>query len=192
MNEHESINWQAIREELIWDDEAHHLRRESERLRQRAAQYAAADQHTGDDRRTQTELIFDLGAERYGVDVMLVRGLRTLPRLTPVPGSPRFYKGVVNLRGQIVTVMDLRPFIDVTEAGDERNPPTELVVVQAGRLEIALLAHHVYGVAQIAQADITLTSDIRYTRGVTPDRLVLLDIAAMFNDERLITGGTEG
>lgn len=185
------INWQAIRAELIWEDGPLNDVRENQRLQKRAEQYAAPVQDDTSTSQNQMELVFDLGAERYGIDVMLVRGLRVLPRMTPVPGTPSFYKGVVNLRGQIITVMDLRPFINIGSGSDDRHPPEELVVVRSGRLEIALLAHHVHGVALISQAEITPMSDIRYTRGVTRHRLVLLDIAAMFEDERLVTGGPE-
>lgn len=183
----EHINWDAVRAELQWDDTRYAEQIEQSRLLQRARQYAA-DPVAGDDLDEQTlpVLVFDLGGERYGVDVMLVRGLRDLPHITPVPGSPHFYRGVVNLRGQIVTVMDLRPFFDM--ATGEETPPAELVVVKSGRLEIALLAHHIHGVQSIPQDTVASTGEIRYTRGVTADRLVLLDIAALFEDERLIAG----
>lgn len=183
------IDWDALRAELQWDDSDYEAHVERDRLVRRAQQYAAAQTDEYVDAETLSVLVFDLGGERYGIDVMLVRGLRDLPHLTPVPGSPRFYTGVVNLRGQIVTVMDLRPFFDMTV--NDAQSPAELVVVKSGRLELALLAHHIHGVKAIPQADIASTGEIRYTRGVTADRLVLLDIAAMFEDERLITGGPE-
>lgn len=183
----ETINWDAVRAELQWDDRRYAEQMEQARLHQRAQQYAAAstlDSYV--EAKTLPALVFDLGGERYGVDVMLVRGLRDLPQITPVPGAPHFYPGVVNLRGQIVTVMDLRPFFDM--AIHQISPPAELVVVKSGRLELALLAHHIHGVQAISQADIASTGEIRYTRGVTAERLVLLDIAALFEDERLIAG----
>ncbi len=185
----EDIDWDAIRSDLRWDDPENEETTESSRLRLRAQQYAARVDWHDTDAQTLPTLVFDLGGENYGVDVMLVRSLRELPRLTRVPGSPHFYKGVVNLRGQIVTVMDLRPFFEMKV--DDEKPPAELVVVKYGWLEIALLAHHVFGVRQVPVTDISSTGEIRYTRGVTSDRLVLLDAAAMFEDPRLVAGGPE-
>lgn len=159
------------------------------RLRQRAAQYAAPLTEPDSAADRFTALTFDLGGERYGVDVMLVQAIRTAPHITPVPGSPRFYRGVVNLRGRITTVLDLRVFFDLN--ADDLQQPDELVVVRANRLEMALLAHHVRGVDDIPKAEIEPMTDMRYTFGVTPERLVLLDIAALFEDERLVIGGVD-
>lgn len=185
----DEMDWDAIRADLRWGDPEQAEKLESSRLVLRAQQYAAPIASVRDDAETLPTLIFDLGGERYGVDVMLVRGLRELPHLTIVPGAPRFYKGVVNLRGQIITVMDVRPFFDMTV--NDATPPAELVVVKSGRLEIALLAHHIFGVKYVPQVDIASTGEIRYTRGVTADRLVLLDVASMFEDDRLFAGGVE-
>jgi purine-binding chemotaxis protein CheW len=185
----QDIDWDAVRAELQWDNSRYTEAAEQSRLILRAQQYASAKGSEYIDTQTLLVLTFDLGGERYGVDVMLVRGLRDLPHVTHVPGSPRFYTGVVNLRGQIITVMDLRPFFDMPV--NDSEPPSELVVVKSGRLELALLAHHIHGVQSIPQADVVSAGEIRYTRGVTANRLVLLDIAALFEDERLIAGGPE-
>ncbi len=51
---------------------------------------------------------FTIGEVNYGVPVEQVREVRDMQTVTPVPGSPAFVEGVTNLRGQIITVMDLR------------------------------------------------------------------------------------
>jgi purine-binding chemotaxis protein CheW len=159
------------------------------RLRERAQQYAAPLPDSVPEDRYQTVLAFELGNEQYAVDVMLVRAVRTLPNVTPVPGSPPFYRGVVNLRGKIVTLFDLRYFFDMLPHDDQ--PPHELIVVEANRLEMALVCHHVRGVTRVLHSEIAGLPDIRYTRGVTLDRLILLDIAALFEDDRLMIGERE-
>lgn len=117
---------------------------------------------------------------------MLVQAVRTLPRITPVPGVPAFYRGVVNLRGKITTVIDLRLFFDIST--EEAAPPGELVVVRSNNLEMGLLAHYVQGVVSVPYALLEPMPDMRYARGVTADRLVLLDLAPLFEDNRLIIG----
>jgi purine-binding chemotaxis protein CheW len=120
---------------------------------------------------------------------MLIRGVRSAGKITPVPGVPSFYPGVVNIRGQIVTVLDLRVLFGLEI--DRRDVPDEMIVVQSGRLELGLLAHHVRGVVNIPAAAVEPLDEVRYARGITGDRLVLLDVPRLFEDERLIVGGIE-
>ena len=124
------------------------------------------------------------------MDVMTVRGVRTIPHVTRVPGTPSFYRGVVNVRGQVITVLDLRLFFNVPVA-EEQGAPDELVVVQSGGLEIGLLADNIEGVVTIPAAEFEPVDNIRYAFGVTKDQLVLLDIQHLLEDEQLIIGGTE-
>ena len=53
-------------------------------------------------------LTFSLGREEYGVSIGLVKEINGMMDITPVPGAPHYIKGVINLRGKIVPVMDLR------------------------------------------------------------------------------------
>src|SRR6478752_6124126 len=53
-------------------------------------------------------LVFKLGSEEYGVDILKVQEIRGYEKVTPIPRSPDYLKGVVNLRGTIVPVIDLR------------------------------------------------------------------------------------
>ncbi|MBZ0303209.1 MAG: chemotaxis protein CheW, partial [Anaerolineae bacterium] len=67
-----------------------------QRLQQRARLYAAPNQRIEiAPENVLTVLTFELGSEHYGVDVMKVRGVRTISRITRVPGTPNFYRGVV-------------------------------------------------------------------------------------------------
>ena len=117
-----------------------------------------------------TVLGFELGGERYGVDVMLVRGVRNLTKIARVPGIPSFYRGVVNVRGQILTVLDLRTFFDIPVASTD-HMPEELVTVRANDLEIGLLADSVSGVVTVPREAIVPSDNIRYALGVTAERL---------------------
>jgi purine-binding chemotaxis protein CheW len=184
------IDWQSLRRELEWEQSNRQEDTNLRRLQQRARQYAALLPNAqADEVATASVLAFQLGRERYALDVMLVRSVRTAGRITAVPGVPYFYPGVVNLRGQITTVLDLRGFFDVQQRSPE--PARELIIVQANALELALLAHHIEGVAQIPLSHIEPLPDVRYSRGVTSDGLVLLDILSLFEDERLIVGSTQ-
>jgi purine-binding chemotaxis protein CheW len=181
-NHTQSIDWQSIRESLTWDEQAQY----DLLLSIRAQQYAQPSRIRDAKSDHLTVLTFKLNFERYAIDVMPVRAIRPLSRITPVPSLPPFYRGVVNLRGQIITVLDLQRFFNL---GD--TPAHELIIIQSNQLEIGLLTVHVEGVASIPIQAIEPIESIRYASGVTPERLIILDIAALFEDERLIIGGQE-
>lgn len=187
----DQIDWDEIWKSFAWNDGANAEEAIARRLQQRARQYAAPtrslDVVTEDAR---TVLAFGLADERYGVDVMVVRGVRTVDRIVRVPGTQAFYRGVVNVRGQVLTVMDLRVFFDIP-VNDELRVPDELVVVQAAGLQIGLLAHDIEGVMTIPTSEFEPVDNMRYALGVTTDQLVLLDIPRLLEDDQLIVGGKE-
>ena len=83
----------------------------------------------------QKLLSFSLGNEEYGVSIMKVKELIGMMDITPVPKTPDFIKGVINLRGKIVPVMDLRTkFGMVAQEYDER---TCIIVVEVLIKEVA-------------------------------------------------------
>ena len=185
-----SIDWEAIWQSLDWDDTDRQQNAITERLRQRASQYAQPSKQQQIFEQEQEEvyqlLTFDLGAERYGIDVTRVTRVRALSKLTRVPGAPSFYRGVVNMRGQIVTVLDLRILLAL--GMDTTEIPPELVVVKHNNLEIAILADHVSDVERVP-VEVIEAVEMKYARGVTLDRLVVLDIEQLLSDERLFVGG---
>jgi purine-binding chemotaxis protein CheW len=183
-----SIDWEAVWKSLNWDDDARIQAAEVERLRQRAQQYAAPVKEKAvlaDDSRSV--LTFDLGSEQYGVDVMLVRGVRGVTRIARVPGVPPFYRGIINVRGRIITVMDLRYFFNIA-VENETIPPGELIIVRSNNLEIGLLAHQVNEVMPISLSAVKPIEHMPYMLGMTGGRVVVLNAAQLFEDERLFVG----
>jgi purine-binding chemotaxis protein CheW len=188
-SEHQAIDWEAVYKSLDWDSRERREDEESRRLELRAQQYAQSlDQAVQNASvETLTALTFRLGSDRYAVPVMAVHGVRQVRKIVRVPGVPRFYRGVVNVRGEIITVLDLRLLFDASAnvpANDDSA--RELVVVQARNLEIGLLAVHVEGVMAIPRAALHPVEDVRYVLGVTAERLILLDIERLLGDRRLI------
>ncbi len=185
----ELIDWDAVWASLYWDDPARREEIVRQRLRQRAQQYATPIEDTRLAGDTSTVLTFYLGDETYSVDVMLVQSIRPLGNVTRVPGAPSFYRGVVNVRGQIISVLDLRLFFDM--AVNETSLLGELVIVQVNQLRIGLLADHVAEIVTLPDSTIEPLEDVRYARGITAERLIVLNIRQLFEDERLIIGGVE-
>ena len=183
------IDWEAVWQSLNWDDEQRQQVANQERMRQRAQHYAAPARDQEDAlEEVRTVLVFNLGGENYGIDVRYVYGIRALGTVAHVPGTPLFYGGVINVRGRILTVFDLRGFFQIPYAADDGRPG-EVVIVHAGTLEMAILAHQVIGVESIPLSTIKPMEHMPYTVGLTNEKIILLDMAQLFQDERLIVGG---
>lgn len=97
-------------------------------------------------------LTFFLADEEYGIQILKVQEIIGMMNLTTVPRTPSFIRGVMNLRGKVITVVDLRlkfgmPPIEQTES-------TCIVVVQAQGVEMGLVVDQVSEVLNIASSDI--------------------------------------
>ncbi|MGB9129682.1 MAG: chemotaxis protein CheW [Thiobacillus sp.] len=133
---------------------------------------------------------FVLAQERYAVESEYVRDVYPLEHLTPVPCTPAFVLGIVNLRGEILSVIDIKKFFDLPDKG--LTDLNKVIVLESGNMRFGILADAIIGVHAIPVADIqaslpTLTG-IReeYLNGVTPDRTVILDAEALLADERIV------
>lgn len=133
---------------------------------------------------------FLLAHERYAIATEYVRGVDPLEDLTPLPCTPSFVLGIVNVRGEILSVIDLKKFFDLPEKG--LTDLNKVIVLESANMVFGIVADAISGVRRILRADIqsslpTLTG-IRedYLLGVTGERLVILDAAKLLNDGRLI------
>ena len=114
-------------------------------------------------------LTFFLGGETYGIPVLKVREIISMLPITQVPQVPAYMKGVINLRGKVIPVVDLRAKFSMHEA--EATSSTCIVVVQIQGSEnqtklIGLIVDAVEEVANIAQADIEPAPDFGGTISV--------------------------
>ena len=105
-------------------------------------------------------LTFNLQAESYGIDVLSVREIIRLTTITPVPQMPAHVRGVINLRGKIIPVMDLRVRFEFASAANTEQ--TCIIVVQVklpdGKVtQMGLVVDGVEEVINIAESDIEET-----------------------------------
>jgi purine-binding chemotaxis protein CheW len=133
---------------------------------------------------------FGLADERYAFLVSQVHDVQPLRELTPLPCTPPFLRGLVNLRGRLVAVIDLKRFFGLSEPGI--TDLHRIVLLRKGDVEIGLLADTVEGVHVIGKHHIQPAPPTvggiaaEYIAGVTPDRLVVLDADAILDDPRLV------
>lgn len=108
-------------------------------------------------------LTFFLGGETYGIPVLKIREIISMLPITPVPQTPPYMKGVINLRGKVIPVIDLRLKFQLPEA--EATSNTCIVVVQVATATpgvtklIGLIVDAVEEVANVTAADIEPTPD---------------------------------
>lgn len=135
-------------------------------------------------------LEFSLAYESYGIETSFVREVYPLKSFTPLPGTPPFVFGIVNVRGQIFSVIDLKKFFELPDKG--LSDLNKVIIVRGPVLEFGILADAIAGIRSIRISEIqpslpTLTG-IRqdYLRGVTRERLVILDAEKLLTDKALI------
>ena len=135
-------------------------------------------------------LEFILAHERYAVASEYVREVYPLEDITPLPCTPVFVLGIVNVRGEILSVIDLKKFFDLPEKG--LTDLNKVIVLESKDRVFGILADAISGVSRIQRAGIqpslpTLTG-IRedYLHGVTAERVVVLDAEKLLSDEKLI------
>jgi purine-binding chemotaxis protein CheW len=133
---------------------------------------------------------FLLGYERYAMESSYIREICPLRELTPLPGTPPFVLGLINLRGQVLSIIDIKKFFDLPEKG--LTDLNKAIIVRAGQMELGILADAILSVRLISLQDLqpclpTLTGiRAEYLRGITKDPIVVLDAGKLLADRRII------
>jgi purine-binding chemotaxis protein CheW len=139
---------------------------------------------------------FELAGEHYGFEVGYVREISVLKDLVPVPGTPSFVIGVINVRGEIHTVIDLKKFFDLPEKGiTELNT---VLIVEGDEMRLGVLADGICDVRAIRREalhpSLPMLTGIRaeYLKGVTNERLIVLDASRILSDDSIIVRHESG
>lgn len=133
---------------------------------------------------------FLLTHEHYAVETSYIREIQPLRDLTPIPCTPTFVLGVVNVRGQILSVIDIKKLLDLPEKG--LTDLMKVIVVETGGMELGLLADDILGVRSITagnlQPSLPTFTDVRAKclRGVTKDSVAVLDAEKLLSDGRIV------
>jgi purine-binding chemotaxis protein CheW len=159
-------------------------------LRSRARALAQPPARSSGDEESLELLEFRLAKERYALETRYVSEVYPLKNLTPLPSTPAFVAGVVNVRGRIVAVLDLKKFFTLPEGG--LTDLHRIILISGHDMEFGLLADLSVGVLTIAMSSVqralpTLTGiGADYLKGVTADRLIVLDMERILTDPRII------
>ncbi|NDJ84942.1 MAG: hypothetical protein GYB66_03560 [Chloroflexi bacterium] len=192
------VDWQAINRLLLETAEILDPDRASPAVRadllQRRAEQAAQVSRQPDNVYTSVSILtFRLEVERYAVPVSSVLSVNVIHDLTPVPCVPPFYYGVTNLKGQIMSVLDLLVLFGIRPAvalDVNKITPRIIVVVEGAGLEIGLLVDEIGTVTQLSSERLVSAETLEHewlsvVSAMTPDGLVLLDVEQLLRDPRL-------
>jgi len=133
---------------------------------------------------------FLIANETYGIESAYVGEVYPLRDLTPLPCTPPYVHGIINVRGHIVSVIDIKKFFDLPEKG--LSDLNKVIVVHNDAIELGVLADALMGVRSVPLREIqpslpTLTGiRAEYLKGVSQERLILLDIEKFLADEKII------
>lgn len=141
-------------------------------------------------------LVIVLAKERYGIEIAHVEDVFPLRELTPVPCTPPLVLGVINHRGRVLPVLDLRRLFDLTGQGVAEG--SRVAAVEIGGLRVGLYGDGVEGIVEVGVDEVSPASTIlggerqAFLRGVTRDLLGVLDLDALVRDPRIAVNDEAG
>ena len=129
-------------------------------------------------------LTFILGTETYGAEIQKIREIIGVVKMTPVPNTPPFIKGVINLRGKIIPVVDLRLKFQMDEHSGTRDSCIIIVAIKAGQGQtwMGLLVDSVCEVLDVMGSDLEAVPSF----GIALDTSFLLAMARSKSGVRLL------
>jgi len=133
---------------------------------------------------------FRLENESYGINVMQVQEVLRYTEIAPVPGAPPYVLGIINLRGNVVTVIDTRSRFALPEA--ETTDQTRIVIIEAESQVVGILVDAVAEVVYLRQSEIETTPNVgndesaKFIQGVSNkdgELLILVDLNQLLADD---------
>lgn len=133
---------------------------------------------------------FHLENEKYGIKVMQVQEVLRMTEIAPVPGAPHYVIGIINLRGNVVTVIDTRRRFGLSDA--ESDDETRIVIIEADNNVVGILVDSVAEVVDLKSSEIETAPNVgndessKYIQGVSSrddELLILVDVNKLLSDE---------
>ena len=135
---------------------------------------------------------FQIGDEGFGVNIHQAREIISYPELTKIPNAPEFVEGVIDLRGEIVPIVDLQKRLNLNTENNEQEQ--KVIIVEVEEMLVGMKVDEVEGIIRLNEEDIgnapQLARDINqsYVQGVgrMEERLlILLDLTAIFSSQEV-------
>ena len=136
---------------------------------------------------------FKLDHETYGINVMQVQEVLRYTEIAPVPGAPHYVLGIINLRGNVVTVIDTRSRFGLQSA--EVDDSSRIVIIEAEKQVIGILVDSVAEVVYLRRSEIDNAPNVgteesaKFIQGVSNrdnELLILVDLDKLLSDEEWV------
>jgi purine-binding chemotaxis protein CheW len=133
---------------------------------------------------------FLLSTEKYAIDAAFVTEVLSFRNMTPVPQAPHFVVGLMNIRGRILSIVNLMSYLDRKEAGTTAQ--NKIIILKHEQMEFGIVVDEILGTTYL---DMTLLgtlpgkkygSGANYIHGVTPDGVILLNTVSILSDNKII------
>lgn len=133
---------------------------------------------------------FVLMDETYGINVMQVQEVLRVTEIAPVPGAPSYVLGIINLRGNVVTVIDTRTRFGLPSA--EMDDASRIIVIESEKQVVGILVDAVAEVVELQEGEIDAAPNVgtedssRYIQGVATREeglLILVDLNKLLSDD---------
>jgi len=138
-------------------------------------------------------IVFNLGEERYGVEISQVKEIILPTQITRIPNVPSYIEGVLNLRGQIAAIINLRKRLGKEPKKNDEN--TRIIVIELNDAIVGVMVDSVSEVKYLSSQNIeeiprflALKDDSRFLKGVgklEDGLLTLMDLKELFSEEEL-------
>lgn len=137
-------------------------------------------------------VVFQLEDELYGVEILQVRGIEKVLPLTRVPNAPSFVKGVCNLRGSVIPVIDLKKRLGLSSSGDDSN--AKIIIVNVGKQVVGMTIDAAADVVSLDSSQVepspSLVSgiDAQFISGVAKVSnrlLIILDMESILTTDQI-------
>lgn len=190
------INWEAIYHRLsnvqaAFERDSHLDDHEKARiLARRARALAKPYQHESDPRQSLTVTEFLLTESRCAIELAYIRDAYVLKEITAVPCTPPFIKGIINVRGQIIPVIDLKGFLGLPHK--EHSAQNSVIIIRSADDELGILTDGILGVRSIPHQDIRPplfaagSAKANYVKGITIEPVIILDALKILADDHLV------
>lgn len=145
---------------------------------------------------TSQVVVFKLGTEEYGIDIMRVIEISDYKVVTSIPEVPAYIEGIINIRGDIYPIYNLRKRFHMVDQGVDEN--TKIIQMNLEDIKVAFVVDNVCEILTISEEEVEQTPkmisryDSKYIKGVSKqgDRMILLlDIDLLVSDtDQVIMG----
>ena len=158
------------------------------------------DQHLVDEsqeiqeKRSEKHLLFSLSEESYGISLSVVKEVIALTNITKIPNVPKYFYGLINLRGTIISVIDMRIKLDLKQA-DYESGKTCIIIVDIDEFTLGFIVDDISSVVNLHEDQIESNLQVdgsvnkEYVCGVARQQdqslILLLDVEKVLNIEEL-------